>query len=59
MPPVLEVTLPVVGLGEMVKAYVLMANVAVTDLATVMDTTQDPVPEQDPPQPVKEYPVLG
>jgi hypothetical protein len=34
-------------------------NVAVTDLAAVMETTQEPVPLQAPPQPLNVYPLNG
>jgi len=35
------------------------ANVAVTLLAAVIETVQDPVPEQAPDQPVNWYPAAG
>jgi hypothetical protein len=34
-------------------------NVAVTDFAALMVTVQFPVPEQAPPQPIKDVPVAG
>jgi hypothetical protein len=42
-----------------VKLYAVVAKVAVTDVAAVIDTVQVPVPEHPPPdQPVKVYPLF-
>ncbi len=61
MRPSLPVTVPVpVPDFVTVKLYVVMAKVAVTDVAAVIDTVQVPVPEHPPPnQPVKVYPLVA
>ena len=42
-----------------VKVRIFILKVAVTDLAVVMDTTQEPVPEQAPLQPTKSEVAAG
>jgi hypothetical protein len=61
IPAGLELTEPVpVPFLDTSRVLVCRVNVAVTDLAAVMDTMQVPVPEQPPPdQPVKSEPVDG
>ena len=59
--PSLPVTVPVLVPDLLtVKLYVVVAKVAVTDFATVIDKAQVPVPEHPPPcQPVKVYPLFA
>ena len=42
-----------------VKLYVVVAKVAVTDVAAVIVTVQVPVPEHPPDQPEKVYPLAA
>ena len=59
--PSLPVTVPApVPDFVTVKLYAVVAKVAVTDFAAVIDTVQAPVPEHPPPcQPVKVYPLFA
>ena len=57
-PPVrLTVPVPVPILATESTPWGVGMNVAVTFLAALMVTVQDPVPEQSPPHPEKVYPV--
>ena len=45
--------------NEYVSGWPPSPKVAVTDRASVIDTTQEPLPEQAPDQPVKVLPEAG
>ena len=58
MPVPVTVPLPLPAVPT-VKAKVCNVKAAVTDWAAVIETTQGPVPEQAPDQPVNVEPVVG